>query len=266
MDMWQNSEDFGEYSQPRCIFAATKSQAVGNAKNKLLKYAEFEAFSNCYDYRHELKGKWNTVFGNDNPIVLELACGKGDYALGLSQLEPGRNYIGVDVKGNRLWAGAKKALENGWNHVAFLRIEIDRLADFFAPGEVEELWITFPDPQPRKMRKRLTSYKFLNIYRQVMGPSGKVHLKSDSHLFWQSTLDQVAQDGLRIVEQFDDVYAMNPLPPRMQIQTFYEKIWLLNGKTIRYVQFEIGSTESLPLPERDEDRSEFFQDRGARRI
>jgi tRNA (guanine-N7-)-methyltransferase len=99
-----------------------------------------------------------------------------------------------------------------------------------------------------------------------MNPTGKVHLKSDSQMFWQSTLDQVNQDGLRIIEQIDDVYAVNPMPPRMQIQTFYEKIWLLNGKTIRYIQFEVGAVNSQPLPDREEDRTEFFQDRGARRI
>jgi len=241
-------------------------ESVGNAKNKLLKFAEFETFSNCYDYRHQLKGQWHEVFGNSNPIVLELACGKGDYALGLSQLHPEYNYIGVDVKGNRLWAGAKKALESGWKNVAFLRIEIDRLADFFDAGEVDQIWITFPDPQPRKMRKRLTSFKFLNVYRQVMTPLGRVHLKSDSLLFWESTLDQIAQDGLRILEQVEDVYALDPLPEKLAIQTFYEKIWLLNGKTIRYVQFEIGAVKSEPLPAREEDRTEFFQDRGARRV
>jgi tRNA (guanine-N7-)-methyltransferase len=219
-------------------------RTMGSPKNKLAKFAEFDAFENTYDYNHQTKGKWTTIFGNNHPIVLELACGKGDYALGMARMNPNINYIGVDIKGNRLWKGAKTALEEGLTNVRFLRIEIDKVFEYFAENEVSEIWITFPDPQPHKETKRLSSGRFLNAYRKIMPANGIVNVKTDSDLFYQSTLDQVQEDGLALITNISDVYALNPVPEILQIKTFYERIWLEMGKSIKYIQFTLGDVVS----------------------
>ncbi len=217
---------------------------MGSPKNKLAKFAEFDTFENTYDYNHETKGRWNEIFGNDNPIVVEFACGKGEYSLGLAQLNPHINYIGVDIKGNRLWRGAKTAIEGNIENVRFLRIQIDNACQYFAPGEVHEAWITFPDPQPHKRNKRLCSGKFLNIYREIMHPNAKLNIKTDSDLFYQTALEQAVIDKLNVEANIDDVYALNPLPDFLNIQTFYEHIWLKAGKKIKYVRMILGSQKS----------------------
>lgn len=217
---------------------------MGSPKNKLIKFAEFEAFENTYDYTHETKGKWGEIFGNDHPIVVEFACGKGEYSLGLAKLNPHINYIGIDIKGNRLWRGAKSALELGLTNVRFLRIQIDNAASYFETDEIHEAWITFPDPQPHKRTKRLCSGKFLNIYREIMHAQGKLNIKTDSDLFYQTALEQAVLDGLTVEANINDVYALRPLPEFLNIQTYYENIWLRAGKKIKYVRMVIGNVTS----------------------
>ena len=217
---------------------------MGSPKNKLAKFAEFDAFENTFDYSHDTKGKWSEIFGNNHPIVVEFACGKGEYSIGLAKLNPHINYIGVDIKGNRLWKGAKMALEAGLQNVRFLRIQIDNAAQYFAPGEVHEAWITFPDPQPQKRYKRLCSGKFLNIYREIMSPNCLLNIKTDSDLFYETALEQAVMDGLQVEANINDVYALDPLPEFLNIQTFYEHIWLKEGKKIKYLRLVLGAEKS----------------------
>lgn len=224
-------------------------------KNKLRKFAEILAFPNvyeCYNVQQpslvgagmqpvELKGRWNEVhFKNEHPITLELACGGGEYTVGLAQRFPERNFVGVDVKGNRLWKGAKMALEQGLHNAAFLRTRIEIIDHFFAPGEVAEIWITFPDPFPRasKENRRLTSDYFNNKYRLILQPRGLVHLKHDDPDFYRFTLDTIAADPhCSLVYQNDDIYAGPLAFPELEIQTLYEGMHLAAGKTIKYVRY-----------------------------
>ena len=210
-------------------------------KGKLQKFAEVTAFSNCYERATELKGKWAThVFKNDNPITLELACGKGEYTLGLAKRFPDRNFIGVDIKGNRIWKGAKYALENNMHNVAFHRIMIGNIADYFALGEIDEFWITFPDPQHAKKRKRLTNPMFLERYRNISNPHPIMNLKSDSTRFYEYTKEVIAEQSLEIIENNDDIYQWNAIPEYLaNIQTFYEKMWLEDGKKIKYLKYRL---------------------------
>jgi tRNA (guanine-N7-)-methyltransferase len=210
-------------------------------KGKLQKFAEVTAFSNCYERATELKGKWAThVFKNDNPITLELACGKGEYTLGLAKRFPDRNFIGVDIKGNRIWKGAKYALENNMHNVAFHRIMIGNIEDYFALGEIDEFWITFPDPQHAKKRKRLTNPMFLERYRNISNPHPIMNLKSDSTRFYEYTKEVIAEQSLEIIENNDDIYQWNAIPEYLaNIQTFYEKMWLEDGKKIKYLKYRL---------------------------
>lgn len=226
-------------------------------KNKLHKFAEVLSFPNVYECYNvqmpqlvgagmvpvDLKGNWSkTHFQNDNPITLELACGGGEYTVGLARNFPDRNFIGVDVKGNRLWKGAKTAMEEGLNNVAFLRTRIEIIEHFFALDEVSEIWITFPDPFPRasKVNRRLSSPLFLEKYRKLLKPGGLVHLKHDDSDFYQFTLDTIAEDERNtLLFNSADIYAA-PLPyPELGIQTLYESFHLAAGKTIKYVRFRI---------------------------
>jgi tRNA (guanine-N7-)-methyltransferase len=210
------------------------------SKNKTEKFLEFDGFENTLDFNSETKGKWKEIFGNSNPLVLELACGKGDYTLGLAAMEPNRNFIGIDIKGNRLWRGAKSAIEQKLDNVRFLRIQIDFIEKYFAADEVAEIWITFPDPQPSKSRKRLTSSKFLGLYRNIAQQNCLVNLKTDSDLFYESTLETIAEEKLEITENISNVYAMEHVSDILQIKTFYENIWLKEGRTIKFIQFKLN--------------------------
>ena len=178
------------------------------AQKKLKRFGEIKTFSNVLEYPENIKGKWKDFFKNDNEIVLELACGKGEYATGLAQLYPHKNFIGVDIKGNRLWVGAKFALENKLNNVAFLRTQIDKLTNYFAPDEVSEIWITFPDPQLRmsKAKKRLTHPRFLRLYQQILKAGGKIHLKTDSPDLYNFTKTVIELYGLTIITNCENVY------------------------------------------------------------
>lgn len=186
------------------------------------------------------KGNWAaSFFNNGHPVVLELACGKGEYTVNLARLFPDKNFIGVDYKGNRIWRGAKTALEDGITNVGFLRIQIENLTDYFAPGEVDEIWITFPDPQPQLSRekKRLTSPRFLDQYRLLLKPGGIIHLKTDNDALHQYTHDQIAGLGLKLHIRTEDLYHSPYTDEVLSIKTYYEKKYLQVNKNINYLKF-----------------------------
>lgn len=219
------------------------------SRNKLEKFAEVARFPNVYqiqDFEEDPdlnpRGEWNEqVFENQNPITLELACGKGEYALELARRNPHQNYVGIDIKGDRLWKGAKMALGEGLENVHFLRIYIDHLEQFFAPDEVDEIWITFPDPYPKysDRNKRLSAPKFLRKYHQILKPEAPIHLKTDNWRLFTFTRRIVKRLECPIDELVDDVHNERPGNPLLSIQTFYEKRHRENGRQIRYIKFRL---------------------------
>jgi tRNA (guanine-N7-)-methyltransferase len=220
-------------------------------QKKLVRFAELLTFSNVLQYPEGISGKWNEHFKNEHPLTLELACGKGEYAVGLAQLHPERNFVGVDQKGNRLWVGAKKAAHLELNNVAFLRIQIDRINEFFGKGEVEEIWITFPDPQLRisKDKKRLTHPKFLRMYQQLLHPGGKINLKTDSPVLYAFTLKVVEMYGCILHAATDNVYEQAEISPELQIKTHYEGLDIAGSNRVHYVCFSLP--ETIPGKELD---------------
>ena len=221
-------------------------------KNKLQKFAENKTFDNLFEYSYErimdegfpLKGRWAEFFHNDNPIVLELGCGKGEYTVGLARVHPDINYIGVDIKGARMWRGLTQARDEGLHNVAFIRTRIDQIEHFFGPGEVSEIWVTFPDPHPgegeRNARHRLTSPEFLDRYRKIVGSNGILNLKTDSPIMYEFTLHEVIEkQGLPLLYASDDLYANDDDLEVKHIRTFYEQMWLDQGLTIKYLRFKI---------------------------
>lgn len=219
------------------------------AKHKLERFAENETFGNLFQRSHfdcqnipfPLKGKWHQeYFHNDNPIVLELGCGKGEYTIAMAKRNPNKNYIGVDRKGARLWRGCKDAIEGEMANVAFLRITIDRIGYYFAPGEVDEIWVTFPDPQLQHERRRLVSPRFVGYYRQVLKEGGGIlNLKTDSQELYEYVLQTAPEQNWPLLEKVDDVYNQPCDPILTEVQTFYEKMWLAQGKRISYVRIGI---------------------------
>ena len=225
-------------------------------KNKQKKFAEVRTFSNVFqifDHQNpELvdkdlniinnKGRWrNNYFKNDNPIILELACGKGDYSLALANHYPNQNFIGIDIKGARIWTGAKRALENDLKNVAFIRMRIENITGVFGKNEIDEIWITFPDPFPRgtKVRRRLTAPNFLKLYEEILKPGGIIHLKTDSDLLYDFTKEVIESAGLPRVRDIQNIYEMNEVPEILSIKTFYEKQHLAEGRTIKYISFKL---------------------------
>lgn len=222
-------------------------------KNKLERFRQISTFDNVYENMSDtqpyllnngkriddMRGKWAEHFGNNNPIVLELACGKGDYARALAQDYPDKNYIGVDIKGNRIWVGAKDALDNNLNNVAFLRTRIDLITNFFEAGEVSEIWITFADPQLGKPRKRLTSPLFLDRYRKILAKEHTINLKCDSPELYEYTLEMIAEQNLILHYKNDDIYAKELDFQELRHKTFYEQMHLQNGRTIKYAKFSL---------------------------
>lgn len=211
-------------------------------KDKLKRFAEIDTFSNVLqmDAGKPLKGEWAAdFFNNNNPIVVELACGKGEYTVNLAQMFPGKNFIGVDYKGNRIWRGAKTALEEGVNNVAFLRIQIENLIDYFSENEVDEIWITFPDPQPQisREKKRLTSDRFLNMYKQIVKPGGFINLKTDNDGFYAFTVEQTDKLAMNVHVSTNDLYHSEYADEVLSIKTYYEKKYLLHNKNINYIKF-----------------------------
>ncbi|GAA4804080.1 tRNA (guanosine(46)-N7)-methyltransferase TrmB [Olivibacter ginsenosidimutans] len=214
-------------------------------KDKLRKFAEIATFSNVLqlDEGQVMKGQWARAhFGNTHPIVLELACGKGEYAVNLAKRFPEKNFIGIDYKGNRIWRGAKTALEEGVNNVAFLRIQIENLLDYFDQEEVDEIWITFPDPQPQVSRekKRLTSDKFLVRYRNVLRKGGCINLKTDNDGLYTYTLEKIKALGLVLHAHTTDIYHSDVWNEELAIQTYYEKKYLAHQKNINYLRFSFS--------------------------
>lgn len=228
-------------------------------QKKLIRYAELETFSNVLQYPVAMAGTWSGHFENQNPIVLELACGKGEYTVGLAQIYPLKNFIGVDIKGNRLWVGAKKAMNLGLHNVAFLRIAIERLTDFFGTEEVDEIWITFPDPQLRisKAKKRLTHPRFLRLYYQVLKPGGKIHLKTDSPDLYAFTKKVADMYDCTIHLDIEDVYAEPGLPPELRITTHYESLDIAGSNKVHYLCFSLP--EHLPSKEMDAALQQFLK-------
>ena len=211
-------------------------------KDKLRKFAEIETFANVYelDAGKSLKGKWSKMhFKNDAPLVLELACGKGEYTVNLAQLFPEKNFIGIDYKGNRIWRGAKTAMEEGIDNVAFLRIQIEHILDYFVSDEVSEIWITFPDPQPQLSRekKRLTAPRFLEKYKVILQESAPINLKTDNDDFYAFTLETIDQLGLKLHVRTEDLYRSDLVDEVLSIKTYYEKKYLAHDKNINYVRF-----------------------------
>ncbi len=211
-------------------------------KDKLRRFAEITAFENVIELEDgkSLKGQWSKQhFKNNNPVVLELGCGKGEYTVNLARLFPQINFIGIDYKGNRIWRGAKTALEDGIENVAFLRIQIENLLDYFAENEVSAIWITFPDPQPQVSRekKRLTSPRFLSMYKIVLNNEGAVHLKTDSDSLYLYTFQQVSEPGFNLKINTPDLYNSEFADEVLSIKTYYEKKYLAVNKNINYLKF-----------------------------
>ncbi|MBM3415913.1 MAG: tRNA (guanosine(46)-N7)-methyltransferase TrmB [Bacteroidetes bacterium] len=218
-------------------------------QKKLQRFAEIKTFPNVLQFPQGMAGKWNGFFHNNNPITLELACGKGEYAVGLGRMYADRNFIGVDLKGNRIWVGAKKALQEKLENVAFLRTQIDQVANYFAPGEVAEIWITFPDPQLRlsKAKKRLTHPKFLRLYQPFLAPGGLIHLKTDSPHLFRFTKTVIKMYDCLLHTEKDNVLAETSVREELKIKTHYESLDIAGSNRIHYVCFslpqDLGSKE-----------------------
>ena len=230
-------------------------------KNKLKKFAEIENLKCVLQYPREkllaegfpIKGKWNSDFFSGNgPIVLELGCGKGEYTVALSKDNPDANYIGVDIKGARIWKGAKTVDNENIPNAAFLRTEIENIDKFFDSGEVDEIWITFPDPQMQKPRKRLTSSRFLNLYGKILKSGGVIHLKTDSPFLYEYTMRLLKLNGFEILRSSDDLYGSGMADPQTSIKTFYESQWLSRGKKIKLVSFKPVFDKPIIEPEVDD--------------
>ncbi|MEA2105725.1 MAG: tRNA (guanosine(46)-N7)-methyltransferase TrmB [Bacteroidota bacterium] len=227
-------------------------------KKKLQRFAEMETFEHVvqpsYDevFRKDypLKGKWNQLFfKNNQPIILELGCGKGEYTVGLAKKFTMINFIGVDIKGARMWCGAKTAIEENLHNVGFIRTRIDFISSFFASNEIQEIWITFPDPQPKKYYKRLTSTKFLGYYKNFLKPDGLIHLKTDNRALYLYTKNVIKVNNLELIEDTDNVYNSSMDHPVVSIKTFYEKQFLAEDKPIHYLKFKLNNTEKFEEPE-----------------
>jgi len=227
------------------------------AKKKLSRFNELKShprvlqpdFHQVFQKNFSLKGKWGEVFfNNSNPIVLELGCGKGEYTTELAKYFPGRNFIGIDIKGARIWKGAKQVAEEKISNAGFLRTRIDLSESFFARNEVSEIWITFPDPQPKKARKRLTSPLFLNRYRNFLQPKGVIHLKTDSRELFDYTLETLQYNACEVLMHTADIYGIPLIEEFLSIKTFYERQFLAQGKPITYIRFRLIEKEIIDIP------------------
>ncbi len=232
------------------------------SKDKLKRFAENETFACLLQPRtdevlrcdHPIKGNWGRdMFHNDNPIVLELGCGRGEYTVALAEKFPQKNFIGIDIKGARLWRGAKYATEHGMPNVAFLRTRIEFIESLFAAGEVSEIWVTFADPQEKKPRKRLTSPLFLNRYASFLAPGGIIHLKTDTRLLHFYTEELCHQNGMTVLASDDDIYGHGIADEILSIKTFYESSFLSKGIAITYLAFKLDNPAPLIEPEWDQE-------------
>ena len=231
-------------------------------KGKLAKFADMETYENVFQYPYsvvehvpfEMKGKWHEqYFHNQNPIVLELGCGKGEYTVELAKLYPEMNFIGVDIKGARMWTGATQALNEGLKNVAFLRTNIEIIERFFAEDEVQEIWLTFSDPQMKNPRKRLTSTFFMERYRKFLVDGGIIHLKTDSNFLFTYTTYMVERNHLPVQERTEDLYHNSQLStlhsPLLTIQTYYESMWIARGLNIKYMKWQLPREGAFEEPD-----------------
>jgi len=205
-------------------------------------------FDEVFRKEYYLKGKWcRNIFGNDNPLILELGCGKGEYSVGQARLNPNKNFMGLDIKGARIWTGAKVAQDEGISNVAFLRTRIDFVNSFFEKDEVSEIWITFPDPQEkrRRLKKRLTGAHFLNMYGAFLKDGGSIHLKTDNLLLYKDTLELALFNELEVEQSSTDVYSEGWNDERVSIQTYYEKRFLAEGTKINYLCFRLPAGKEI---------------------
>ena len=236
------------------------------SKGKLAKFADMAAFPHVFEYPFsvvdnvpfEMRGAWNErFFKNNHPIVLELGCGRGEYTVGLGRLFPEKNFIGVDIKGARMWSGAKESAETGMTNVAFLRTNIEIIDRFFAPGEVSEIWLTFSDPQMKKATKRLTSTYFMERYRRFLVDGGLIHLKTDSNFMFTYTRCMVEHNHLHVEVLTDDLYHSGLADEILSIRTYYEQQWLDRGLNIKYLRFSLPHEGPLQEPEVEIELDEY---------
>ncbi|MDR0368725.1 MAG: tRNA (guanosine(46)-N7)-methyltransferase TrmB [Bacteroidales bacterium] len=220
------------------------------SKNKLEKFAENLTFPNFFQPTYSeveekgfaLRGKWaDDFFKNSNPIILELGCGRGEYTIGLAERFANKNFIGIDRKGSRMWKGCKTSVENNMKNVAFLRMQINNITHYFGENEISEIWITFPDPQPKRSKenKRLTSPLFLDFYRRIITPDGIIHLKTDDENLYIYTLYIIENSHRTLIEKQDNIYACQYLDETLKIETYYENRWKEEGKSIKYIKFKL---------------------------
>ena len=224
-------------------------------QKKLIRFEAIKSFPNVLQYPEGMAGQWAAFFKNDHPLTLELACGKGEYTVGLATMHPQRNFLGIDMKGNRIYIGAKKCLEEKISNAAFLRSHIDKLTSYFVKGEVEEIWLTFPDPQLRKSRatRRLTHPKFIRLYQQILKPGGHIHLKTDSPVLYQFTKWVIDMYGLELLEESADIHSA-PMKEELAIRTHYESLDIAQSKKVYYLNFTLpegtlpgrGAEEGVP--------------------
>jgi len=229
-------------------------------KKKLSRFAEMETFNHVvqpsfdevFKKDYKLKSKWSKeFFGNDNPLILELGCGKGEYTVGLARLHPKTNFIGIDIKGARMWRGAKTAVEDNIKNVGFIRTRIGLINSFFGNEEVSEIWITFPDPQLKKYYKRLTSTRFLGYYQKFIKNNGFINLKTDSVELYTYTKKLIELNNIDIIIDTDNLYNSKLVDETLSIKTFYEQQWLEQGKPIHYLRFKLNKTQELEEPEEE---------------
>ncbi|MEI6185490.1 MAG: tRNA (guanosine(46)-N7)-methyltransferase TrmB [Bacteroidota bacterium] len=228
-------------------------------QKKLIRFNEIKTFDNVLERPSNMNGNWNNHFNNNNPITLELACGKGEYTVGLARMYPNRNFIGVDIKGNRIWRGAKTALDEKLTNVAFLRTGIDKIADYFSAGEVSEIWITFPDPQLRnsKHKKRLTHPRFLRLYQSILQQDGIVNLKTDSPDLYNFTKTVINLYNIEVLVDMDNVYAESNISEELKIKTHYEQLDIAGANRVHYLSFKVNKV--LPT-EKDEELKQLIHD------
>lgn len=227
-------------------------------KGKLAKFADMKEYPHVFEYPFsvaddvpfDMKGHWGSeFFHNDNPIILELGCGRGEYTIGLARMYPDKNFIGVDIKGARMWTGATTAYKEVMKNVAFLRTNIEIIERFFAAGEVSEIWLTFSDPQMKKVTKRLTSTYFMNRYRKFLVPDGLVHLKTDSNFMFTYTKYMIEENKLPVEFMTEDLYHSGLVDDILGIQTYYEQMWIDRGLNIRYIKFRLPQEGELKEPD-----------------